>query len=40
MYIFELHKGIDFVYHLDFEIGIQILIYEIDEFHGMDGEIV
>jgi len=40
MYIYEQLGEVDSVYLLDFEIGIQIVIYEIDEFLGMDGEII
>jgi hypothetical protein len=38
MYIYEQIDEIDFVYHLDFDIGIVIHIIEIDEYHGIDGE--
>jgi hypothetical protein len=40
MYIYEQIDEIDFVYHLDSEIGIVIQVIEIDEYHGIDGEII
>jgi hypothetical protein len=43
MSTYEQHNEADSVYHQDFEIGKQteqILMIELDEYHGMDGEMI